>query len=156
MEKARFAYVTYICTAPGKVWNALLDSEVVRQYWGRHQNVSDWKPGSSWAHQDYDDPAKVDIVGKVVENSPPRRLVLTWALPADAADESTHSRVTIELEPFNDTTRMTVIHDQLEPGSAMLHGITQGWPLVLSSLKTLLETGMPMPMMSRRWEGPPE
>src|SRR5262245_7677931 len=79
MEKARFAYVTYICTSPGKVWNALLDSEVVRQYWGRHQNVSDWKPGSSWEHQDYDDPSKVDIVGKVVENAPPRKLVLTWA-----------------------------------------------------------------------------
>lgn len=156
MEKARFAYVTYICTSPGKVWNALLDAEVVRQYWGGHQNVSDWKPGSSWAHKDYDDPAKVDIVGKVVESTPPRRLVLTWAFPADVAKEPAHSRVSFDLEPFNDTTRLTVTHDQLEPGSAMLHGITQGWPLVLSSLKTLLETGMPMPMMTRRWEGPPE
>ena len=91
-RKPRFVYVTYLSTTPEKLWNALMDGEMTRQYWGRHRNVSDWKVGSTWEHQDYDTPAIVDIVGKVVESTPPRRLVLTWAFPADAASEAKHSR----------------------------------------------------------------
>jgi uncharacterized protein YndB with AHSA1/START domain len=155
MDKPQFVYVTYISTTPEKLWNALMDGEMTKQYWGRHKNVSDWKVGSTWKHQDYDDAGVVDIVGKVVESTPPRRLVLTWAFPANAAMEAKHSRVTFEIEPFFDAVRLTVTHDQLEPDSDMLHGITQGWPAVLSSLKTLLETGQPMPMTMRRWGGPP-
>ena len=155
MTKPQFVYVTYIATTPEKLWNALMDGEMTKDYWVRHRNVSDWKVGSTWEHQDYDDAGIVDIVGKVVENTPPRRLVLTWAFPADAANEAKHSRVAFEIEPFFDAVRLTVTHDELEPDSDMLRGITQGWPGVLSSLKTLLETGRPMPMTTRRWTGPP-
>lgn len=155
MDRPEFVYVTYISTTPEKLWSALMDSEMTKRYWGYHRNVSDWEVGSTWSHQDYDDESIVDIVGKVVESTPPRRLVLTWASPADEANEAKHSRVTFEIEPFLDAVRLTVTHDELEPGSEMLHGITQGWPAVLSSLKTLLETGRPMPMTTRRWGGPP-
>lgn len=155
MDKPKFVYVTYISTTPEKLWNALMDGEMTKQYWGRHRNVSDWKVGSTWKHEDYDDAGIVDIVGKVVESVPPRRLVLTWAFPADAAKEAKHSRVTFEIEPFLDAVRLTVTHDEIEPDSEMFRGITQGWPAVLSSLKTLLETGQPMPMTTRRWGGPP-
>ncbi len=88
-------------------------------------------------------------VGKVVESVPPRRLVLTWAAPADVANEAKHSRVTFEIEPFMDAVRLTVTHDELD--SETLRAISQGWPGVLSSLKTLLETGRPMAMSLRRW-----
>lgn len=156
MDKPKFVYVIYISSTPEKVWDALLDGEMTKQYWGRSRNVSDWKAGSTWQHQDYDDPGVVDIVGRVVESSPPRRLVLTWTRPADAANEAKRSRVTFDIEPFLDTVRLTVTHDELEPDSDMLRGITMGWPAILSSLKTLLETGKPFDSTTRRWKGPPK
>jgi uncharacterized protein YndB with AHSA1/START domain len=151
MDRPSFVYVIYIATTPEKLWNALIDGEMTKQYWGLTRNVSDWKAGSPWQHQDYDDPNIVKITGTVIESAPPRRLVLTWAWPSDAVDEAKHSRVTFDIEPFmENTVRLTVTHSELEPDSKMLHGITQGWPGVLSGVKTLLETGKPM-MTPRRW-----
>lgn len=152
--KPAFVYVTYISTTPEKVWQALTDGELTKQYWVRHRNASDWKVGSTWKHQDYDDPSIVDIVGTVVESTPPRRLVITWAFPADEANPAKHSRVTFDIEPFMDAVRLTVTHDELEPDSPMLKGVTSGWPIILSSLKTLLETGAALPMTTRRWTQP--
>jgi uncharacterized protein YndB with AHSA1/START domain len=77
----------------------------------------------------------------------PRRLVLTWAFPADEAREEKHSRVTFEIEPIADVVRLTVTHTRLQSGSEMLGAITKGWPKVLSSLKTLLEVGNPLPKL---------
>ncbi len=144
MEKPEFVYVTYIATSPEKLWNALLDGRLTEKYW-QHENISDWRPGSRWEHRAFDKARTLRLVGKVVESSPPRRLVLTWAFPADEGREEKHSRVTIELEPVGEVVRLTVTHDRLEPGSEMLDGISKGWPKVLSSMKSLLETGRPLP-----------
>jgi uncharacterized protein YndB with AHSA1/START domain len=144
MSKAKFVYVSYIAATPEQIWKALLDAEFTRQYWDR-ENFSDWKPGSTWQHRRFDASRTVDLVGEVVESAPPRRLVLTWAAPADAANRDKHSRVTFEIEPVDGMTRLTVTHDELEPGSQMLSGVSEGWPRVLSSLKSLLETGRPLP-----------
>ena len=76
--------------------------------------------------------------------------MLTWAAPADAANPAKHSRVTFEVEPVADMVRLTVTHAELEPDSEMLRGISHGWPRVLSSLKTLLETGRPLPTWAGR------
>ena len=92
MSKPQFVYVTYISTTPEKLWNALTDGELTKLYWVRHRNVSDWQAGSVWQHQDYDDAAIVDIVGTVAESSPPKRLVLTWAFPADASNPESRNR----------------------------------------------------------------
>jgi uncharacterized protein YndB with AHSA1/START domain len=146
MEKPQFVYVMYISTTPEKLWNALLDSKMTAKYW-QHDNISDWKPGSKWEHRSSDKERALKLVGKVIESTPPRRLVLTWAFPADEAHEAKHSRVTFEIEPVNDVVRLTVTHDHLEPGSEMLQGIMKGWPKVLSSLKSLLETGRPLPRL---------
>ena len=150
MKKPDYVYVTYIATTPEKVWQALVDTDVTRQYWAdptagcARVNVSDWKPGSRWEHQRFDDTHAVDIVGKVVESTPPRRLVITWARPADEADDSKHSRVAFDIEPYGDAlVRLTVTHDGLD--AQMLEGISGGWPKVLSNLKTLLETGRALP-----------
>ncbi|HEY6104245.1 MAG TPA: SRPBCC domain-containing protein [bacterium] len=78
---------------------------------------------------------------------PPRRLVLTWAFPADEAREEKRTRVTFEVEPLGEVVRLTVTHGHLEPDSDMLRRITAGWPKVLSSLKTLLELGRPLPAL---------
>jgi uncharacterized protein YndB with AHSA1/START domain len=154
METTEFVYVTYIKSTPENVWNALLDNEMIRQYWGRHKNVSDWKVGSMWLHQDYDTD-DTDIEGKVVEIEEPRRLVLTWIGATKDLRTEKPSRVTFNIEPFLDVTRLTLTHDQLEAGSKMDEGIRAGWPSVLSSLKTLLETGSPLQMTTKRWSGPP-
>ncbi len=146
MDKPRFVYVTYIAATPEKIWNALIDAEMTTQYW-QHVNVSDWQPGSRWEHRRDGKDGAVQLVGKVIESSPPRRLVLTWAFPADEARKEKHTRVTFELEPVGTVVRLTVTHDQLEAGSDMLKGITQGWPKVLSSLKSLMESGRALPRL---------
>ena len=152
MTKPSFVYVTYIATTPEKVWQAFVDTDLMRQYWvGSNAecarvNVSDWKPGSRWEHQRLDDARTVDIVGKVVESTPPRRLVYTWARPSDAEVASKHSRVAIDIEPHGDgLVRLTVTHEDLDRDPQMLAGISSGWPKVLSNLQTLLETGRALP-----------
>ncbi len=151
MTKPSYVYVTYIATTPEKVWRAVVDPDVARDYWAgssgpAHVNVSDWKTGSRWEHQRADDTRTVDIVGRVVESNPPRRLVLTWARPKEAEDDSKHSRVTFDIEPKGDgLIRLTVTHEDLERDPQMLAGISSGWPMVLSNLKTFLETGRALP-----------
>lgn len=146
MDNQKFVYVIYISTSPKKLWKALTDPKTTAKYW-QHHNVSDWKPGSRWEHRRSDKEQALDLVGKVLEISPPRRLVLSWAFPADEAQEDKHSRVAFDIESVKDIVRLTVTHDKLEPGSDMHHGITDGWPKVLSSLKSLLETGRPLPKL---------
>lgn len=148
-KKPSYVYVTYIATTPEKAWRAVIDPDVTRQYWlggsgPAHVNVSDWKPGSRWEHQRADDTHAVDIVGKVVESTPPRRLVLSWARPKEAKDDSKHSRVTFDIEPQADgVIRLTITHEELD--AQMLAGISGGWPIVLSNLKSFLETGRALP-----------
>ncbi len=148
MKKPDYVYVTYIATTPEKVWRALVDTDLARQYWidpnagTAHVNVSDWKPGSRWEHRRVDDAGTVDMVGQVIESTPPSRLVFTWARPTEAEDASKHSRVAFDIEPYgNGLVRLTVTHDDLERDPQMLSGISGGWPKVLSNLKTFLETG---------------
>ena len=145
MTKPEFVYVTYIQTTPEKVWNALFDQELTKLYWGVKKNVSDWKLGSTWEHVDYDG-GKAVVAGKILEIDPPRKLVLTWARPEESDPPS---KATFLIEPFADATKLTIIHEELTPKA--LGEVSQGWPAVLSSLKTLLESGQPMPMTTRRW-----
>lgn len=139
-EKTSFVYVTYIVSTPEKVFEAITRPEIARRYWG-HENVSDWTPGSRWEHVRADEERTVQLVGEVVEISPPSRLVITWANQSQADDPEAYSRVTFEVEPYEDMVRLTVSHDDLIVGSGMANGVSKGWPIVLSSLKSLLETG---------------
>jgi uncharacterized protein YndB with AHSA1/START domain len=155
MTKPDFVYVTYIATTPHKAWQALVDPELMRQYWGdpaagcSRMNVSDWQVGSRWEHQRTDGSGIVDIVGTVLECEAPRRLVYSWGRPADAGDESKHSRVAFDIEPYGDAlVRLTVTHTDLRDDAPMREGITLGWPKVLSNLKTLLETGHVLPRVT--------
>lgn len=144
MSKQQFIYVTYIATTPEKLWNALIDGEMTRQYW-RHDNISDWQPGSTWEHRSSDGSNRLDITGKVLEVSPHKRLILSWVSPENIDDADKYSRVTFDIEPIDDLVKLTVTHIDLEAESKMLQGISRGWPVVLSSLKTLLESGKPLP-----------
>jgi uncharacterized protein YndB with AHSA1/START domain len=130
-----FVYTTYIRTTPEKVWAGITNPEFTRQYWA-HDNVSDWKVGSTWQHVTSE--GQVRVVGKVIESNPPNRLVLSWAAPDDLTDES---RVTFEIETIQDMVRLNIIHGNFKAGSTMAAAVSKGWPLVLSSMKSLLETG---------------
>ena len=148
-----YVYVTYIATTAEKVWQALVDTDITQQYWVGpnetavpHVNVSDWKEGSRWEHQRVDEERRVDMVGTVLETKPPHRLVISWARPAEEADQSKHSRVTFDIAPHGPgLIKLTVSHEDLENDPRMYAGISGGWPKVLSNLKTLLETGSPLP-----------
>jgi uncharacterized protein YndB with AHSA1/START domain len=143
MAKTKFTYVTYIATTAETLWKALLDGEFTRQYWG-HDNVSDWQPGSTWEHRRTDATRAVVILGEVVAASAPNHLVITWADPGDRGKRDRHSRVTFDIETIGEMVRLSVTHDELDPDSDMLRNISRGWPRVLSSLKSLLETGQPL------------
>ena len=82
-ETTSFVYVTYILSTPQKVFEAITKPDIARRYWG-HENVSDWKPGSKWEHIRANDERTVELVGEVVEVSPPTRLVITWANASQA------------------------------------------------------------------------
>jgi uncharacterized protein YndB with AHSA1/START domain len=140
MDKPQFIYVTYIAASADDVWNAIVDPKIAATYW-QNVNLSDWKPGSKWEHRDPGKDGSLRLAGKVLEVSRPKRLVLTWAFPEDASNEEKTSRVTFQIEPLGKVVRLTVTHDKLEAGSKMLEGITDGWPKVLSSMKSLLESG---------------
>ena len=147
-ETTSFVYVTYILSTPEKVFEAITRPEIARRYWG-HENVSDWKPGSGWEHIRADGERAVRLVGKVVESSPPSRLVITWANPARASEPEAYSRVTFDIAEYDDMVRLTVTHDELEAGGAMAQDIGRGWPIVLSSLKSFLETGRALDVFAR-------
>ncbi|MES2306356.1 MAG: SRPBCC family protein [Gemmatimonadota bacterium] len=151
MNKPDYVYVTYIATTAEKVWQAVTDPAIAREYWGGSKgptrvNVSDWKVGSRWEHVRADGSNIVDMVGRVVESDPPKHLLITWARPAEEAETAKHSRVRFDIEPVEaGLIKLTVAHEDLAKDPKMLEGISGGWPLVLSNMKTLLETGKALP-----------
>jgi uncharacterized protein YndB with AHSA1/START domain len=149
MAESRFVYVTYIRTTPEKLWRALLAPEFTRQFWCDTWQESEWKPGASWRLMIPD--GRVGDSGEVVEIEPGRRLVLKWRnelLPELHAEG--YSRMTYELEQKGESVKLTVIHEMDTPGSKFIEGVSNGWPHILSSLKSLLETGESLEE-TRRW-----
>ena len=157
MSKPEFVYTTYINTTPERLWQALTDPAFTKRYWNSAFDT-DWQPGSvmTWDNQGVRiaDPEQV-----VLEAEPYRRLSYTWhtftpeLATAIRFDQETfrqaaaepRSKVTFDIEPAGDQVRLTVVHDGFEPGSVVLGSVSTGWPQVLSGLKTLLESGMPLP-----------
>jgi uncharacterized protein YndB with AHSA1/START domain/DNA-binding transcriptional ArsR family regulator len=153
MEKPSFVYTTYIRTTPERLWEALTDPEFTRRYWDTAFET-DWQPGSTmtWDHlgTEISDPDQV-----VLAADPGRLLSYTWHTfteewaQAVGFDDETlakiaaepRSKVTFEIEPAESGVKLTVIHEGFEPGSTVLDLIRDGWPQLVSDLKTLLETG---------------
>ncbi len=144
MTKPSFIYVTYIMTTPEKLWQALTDGAFTQRYWFGRRIESDWKVGGRvtlW-HE-----GKVSDSGEVLECKPPRRLSYSFRVEfVEELRREPPSRVTFELEKLGDQVKLTLTHDQFAPGSKVLEGISAGWPMILSSLKSLLETGNPLKM----------
>ena len=145
--KPTFVYVIYIESSAERVWDALTDPDLTAQYWG-HSNVSDWQVGSPWEHRRTDGSGTADVVGEVLEASPPNRLVTTFA---DAGSPEVKTRVSYAIEPFGAIVRLTVTHEDL-PDAEQAELAASGWSAVLSNLKSLLETGHVLP--ETPWEMP--
>lgn len=136
-----FVYTIFIAAHIETVWNGLIDKEVTKKYWGHH-NKSDWKVGSKWEHIQTDGSNVVDIHGEVLDIDPPQKLVFSWnSLDGSKSLESAPSVVSYDLTALGPDTKLTVTHSKLNKDSVMHNGVTQGWPAVLSNLKTYLETG---------------
>lgn len=139
MSKPKFVYVTYIAAAPEKVWEALTKSDISEKYWYGYRVQADGKAGdymtavSPAGQQVHHDP--------ILESDPPRRLVYAWKPLHKGMPDERPSRVTFELVAVKDQTRLTVVHDEFDEGSKIFDMISNGWPAVLSSLKSYLEIG---------------
>jgi uncharacterized protein YndB with AHSA1/START domain len=149
MDNSRFVYVTYIRTTPEKLWRALIDPEFTRQYWAETWQESEWTPGASWRILLPD--GRVADTGEVLEIEPQRRFVITWRsefLPE--LHEEGYSRMTCELEPMGESVKLTIVHEMDRPESKLIQSVSQGWPHILASLKSLLETGESL-VETRKW-----
>ncbi len=138
-EEMEKVFEIYIKTTPERLWEAITDPEMRSKYNFGARVTSDWTPGSRYAQATPDD-ARLLGEGVNLEVDPPRRLVQSMvALWGEDVKSEGTSRVTWEIEPVGDSCHLTVTHDQLREGANdQLYG---GWPMILSGLKTLLETG---------------
>lgn len=140
MANSSFVYVTYIRTTAEKLWNALQDPEFTRKFWVETWQDCEWKVGSSWKIMIPD--GRVADSGEILEIDPPKRLILSWRNEFQPAlREEGYSRLTYELEEQGTMVKLTVIHEMDKPGSKLIEAISGGWPMILASLKSLLETG---------------
>jgi uncharacterized protein YndB with AHSA1/START domain len=142
MNKPQFVYTTYINTTPEKLWEALTKGEFTRQYWGGFRIESDWKVGSPVKF--YAPDGSVVHSDHVLKSDKPKLLSYTWKpLFKEVPDESA-STVTFEIERAENLVKLTVTHFNFPENSKILPMIGNGWPLVLSSLKTFLESDKPL------------
>jgi uncharacterized protein YndB with AHSA1/START domain len=142
MSKPEFVYVTYIETTSEKLWHALTDGDFTERYWFGHRIASDWKVGSPYR---FTHPSRPSPEGKVLISDPPKKLAYSWEACAEELKLERTSRVTFDIEPRGKVVKLTVTHDNLDERGKTLRGISEGWPMVLASLKSFLETGRPLP-----------
>ena len=138
--KSRFDYVTFIRTTPPTLWQALTEATVIRRYWFDTHVECDWTKGSPWTMARPD--GTLMDTGEIAEIEPGKRMVIRWQnewTPELRAEGP--SRCTIELEPVDDAVKLSVTHENDLAKSKFIQAVSIGWPMVLSNLKSLLETG---------------
>ena len=135
----KFVYVTYIRTTAEKLWDALIKPEFTRAYWCETSQECDWKVGAPWRIMIPD--GRVADSGEVLEIDPPRRLVLSWRNEFTDMKAEGYSRAAFELEGAGTSVKLTVTHEIDRDGSKFIAAVSNGWPHILASLKSLLETG---------------
>lgn len=150
MDKPAHVYVTYIEATPERVWKALTDGAFTREYWVGRRIQSDWRVGAPVTHVRED--GGIDWEGEVLAYAPPRLLSYTFHMQVSEVHRADRpSRVTFELEPMGAVVKLTLTHDEFAPDSATYETTRYGWPALMSSLKSLLERGRPLPFTALRF-----
>ena len=139
MDRPKYVYVTYIRSTREKVFQALTDGAITREYWFGHRIESDWKVGGPLRFYNGADALVHDDT--VLAYDPPSTLSYGWKPLMKGFEDETESRVTFTLEQVGEHVKLTMLHDQMMPGGKMLGAVSVGWPGVIASLKSLLETG---------------
>ena len=144
MTESRFLYVTYIRAPAQKVFDALIDPELNRTFWSGYHQASSWQLGADFAIVDAKGVAW--DTGKVLAFDPPRGFKVTWLHQHDAAMKAEgESTCSFDVEALSDQlTKLTVTHVMPLAESKLIGAVGSGWPMILSSLKSLLETGQPL------------
>ena len=140
MARSTFVYVTYIRTTPERLWSALTDAEFMKQYWFGVHCESQWTAGSPWQLVSGD--GQIMDAGEIVEAEPPRRLVIRWRnqhMPDLKAEGD--SLCTMELEANGTAVKLSITHTIEREPSKLIAAVSGGWPMILSNLKSLIETG---------------
>ena len=140
MSKPDYVYVTYIETTAEKLWHALTSGDFSERYWFGYRAASDWTAGAPFRLVKNGSNA---VEGEVLIVDPPNKLVYSWDVVKDGAEREQTSRVTFDIEPRGRVVKLTVTHDNLGPRT--LRDISGGWPMVIASLKSFLETGRELP-----------
>ena len=141
MAESRFLYVTYIRAPAQRVWDALTDPEQNKLFWSGFHQASSWKVGSPYRITSPE--GRVYDEGQVLACDPPKRLSVSWnhLVDEEMKAEGT-STATFELEAAGEgVTKLTLIHSIGVSPSKLVEAVAGGWPSILSSLKSLLETG---------------
>ena len=143
MANDRFVYVTFIRTTPEGLWQALTTAEFQRQYWFGMHIDSDFKAGSPWTLQFED--GRIADEGEVLQSDAPRRLVISWRhrMRPELTAEG-EARASFDIEAAEGSVKLTVVHEIERENSQLIQAVSGGWPSILSSLKSLLETGEPL------------
>ena len=139
MSSSKFVYVAYIRVAPEKLWDALTTPAIIKRYRFGMSVESEWKVGSAWKM--YADGRLMDS-GEILESVAPKRLVMSWLCewkPEFKAEGN--SRCVYEIEPTGASAKLTLTHSIERPDSRFIGAVSEGWPMVISNLKSLLETG---------------
>jgi uncharacterized protein YndB with AHSA1/START domain len=140
MAESRFLYVTYIRATPQKIWDCFTDPDMNKKFWSGYHQDSSFEVGADYKLTGPD--GRVWDSGKVLESDPPRRLRLSWRHPEGAMQAEGGSVCTIEIEAApSGVTKLTLTHEIGVADSKLIAGVATGWPSILSSLKSLLETG---------------
>ena len=140
MSGSTFVYVTFIRTTPADVWKALTDGEFMKKYWFGYTQETTGKPGAAWKMLRPD--GTVTDSGEIVEATPPKRLVIKWRnefMPELKAEGYSHC--TFEIAPVGKAVKLTVTHTIDKDNAKFIAAVSNGWPGILSNLKSLLETG---------------
>ncbi len=145
MAESRFLYVTYNRATPERIFEALTDPAQNKLFWHGYRQQSSWKKGADYAIVSGDGEAW--DTGKVVDFDPPKHIAVTWTHQKDEAMKAEgESLATFDIEPVNDgVTKVTVTHTIGVSPSKFIEAVSGGWPSILASLKSLLETGQALP-----------
>jgi uncharacterized protein YndB with AHSA1/START domain len=148
MTKSEFIYTTYIKTTPEKLWDALTNTEFMKQYWFGMYCTSEWDTGSPWKMSFHD--GELCCSGEITESNPPKRLVIKWLQEKNIEMKAEgYMRCVFDIEQDESAVKLTVTHSIDIAPSKSIQSVSVGWPMVLSNLKSILETGQAV--VSRTW-----